>query len=69
MRNLKWFDSLQRRDFDNGAVIAEIRDVFKAMDECRAHNKAPWIAVCQQCGEILDDNCAQWCERCSSERR
>jgi hypothetical protein len=34
-RNLKWFDSLTKRDFDNGAVIDEIRDVFKERDEFR----------------------------------
>ena len=29
MRDLKWFRSLGKRDFDNGAVIAEIEEVFK----------------------------------------
>ena len=32
LRDLKWFDSLKRRDFENGAVLDEIRDVFKARE-------------------------------------
>lgn len=35
-RDLKWFDSLQRRDFDNQAVLNEIRDVFKHRDQLYA---------------------------------
>lgn len=31
-RNLKWFDSLTRRDFENQAVLAEILEVFKERD-------------------------------------
>jgi ribosomal protein S20 len=29
---LKRFDSFSRRDFDNGAVISEIRDALKALE-------------------------------------
>lgn len=32
-RTLQWFDSLSKRDFENGAVISEIRDVFKQRDK------------------------------------
>jgi len=31
LRDLKWFDSLSLRDFDNHAVLAEIAEVFKAV--------------------------------------
>ncbi len=34
-RSLEWFDSLTRRDFDNQAVLNEIRDVFKQRDQLR----------------------------------
>jgi hypothetical protein len=33
MRDLAWFDSLLARDFENGAVISEIREVFRALSE------------------------------------
>lgn len=35
-RDLKWFDSLGRRDFENQAVLNEIRAVFKERDQLRA---------------------------------
>lgn len=70
MRNLKWFDSLQPRDFDNGAVIAEIRDVFKELERCRKHHTEPLINTCQQCGAIMDeDDFAQFCGKCMSKVR
>jgi hypothetical protein len=31
LRDLKWFDSLSLRDFDNHAVLAEIAEIFKAV--------------------------------------
>ena len=30
LRDLKWFDSLSLRDFDNHAVLAEIAEVFSS---------------------------------------
>lgn len=32
-RTLKWFDSLSKRDFENQAVLDEIRAVFKERDQ------------------------------------
>ena len=33
MRDLKWFNSLSKRDFENGAVLNEIAEVFKIASE------------------------------------
>lgn len=55
LRTLKWFDSLQRRDFDNGAVIGEIRDVFKAC-EAAQHEKT----LLEECLAIAQSNSANW---------
>lgn len=38
-RTLKWLDSLTSRDLENGAVLNEIRSVFKERDRL-AHEKA-----------------------------
>lgn len=35
-KTLKWFDSLKRRDFENGATTDEIREVFKNSNELQA---------------------------------
>jgi hypothetical protein len=32
MRDLNWFRSLRRRDFDNGAILDEIEAVFRNHD-------------------------------------
>lgn len=43
LRNLKWFNGLSKRDFENGAVLDEIAEVFKfaeAKVEQRADNSA-----------------------------
>lgn len=36
---LEWFDSLSKRDFDNGATLDEIAKVFKERDELRKQLK------------------------------
>ena len=36
--NLKSFDKLKLRDFENGAVINEIRNVFIALEEHAKYN-------------------------------
>ena len=33
---LEWFDSLSKRDFDNGSTLDEIREVYKERDRLRA---------------------------------
>jgi hypothetical protein len=35
MRDLNWFRSLSRRDFENGAVLDEIERVFEERDRFR----------------------------------
>lgn len=36
LRDLKWFDSLSLRDFDNHAVLSEIAEVFKTVAKLRS---------------------------------
>lgn len=49
--NLKQFDQLTKHDFDNGAVIDEIRDVIKQRDALREVLK-PFAAL--DVGNLLD---------------
>ena len=48
-RNLKWFRSLKKRDFDNGAVLEEIEDVFKRIAELEKAQQ--WVGVEEQLPE------------------
>ena len=36
--NLKKFDKLEKRDFENGAIIDDIRKVFIALEEYTKYN-------------------------------
>jgi hypothetical protein len=40
-RSLSWFDSLSKRDFENQAVLDEIRAVFKERDRLHAELNTP----------------------------
>lgn len=60
-RSLKWFQSLRRGDFTNGAVLNEIADVFKQRDHllrllahpCRFPTKDGPCANCEACVDII----------------
>lgn len=63
IRDLRWFDSLSKRDLENGAVINEIRDVFKtvtAPEPCPRNCELPTDAYelgfthCPYCGRQLE---------------
>ena len=49
LRDLRWFDSLSKRDLENGSVINEIRDVFKAVTIIMENRKP--------CKSYIDGTC------------
>jgi len=49
---LKEFDTLKRRDFDNGAVLNEIRETIKAYEELEFDNRKR--IPCPVCGKPWD---------------
>lgn len=51
IRDLKWFDSLSNRDFENGAVIDEISEVFKENSKMQEKIKDIQQA-CHDCYEV-----------------
>ena len=54
---LKYFDTLKKSDFDNGAVLDEIRETIKAYEKLTSDNSdytaSPWSRWKNYCNEFI----------------